>query len=97
MAQTIYTNSLADCTAFAALFHNTCSSGSEAANVAVLAGEEVDCSATGPNCVDSGTREENEKCKYTRKLCVACSQVDSTVWLRVQGNGLPLNCFYGFT
>ena len=93
----IYTGTFEDCKTFASKFHNTCTTGA-AENVAVLAGATVKCSATGPNCVDSGTRASGtEGCEYTRKLCVQCEEINSVTWLRVQGNGLPLNCFYGST
>ena len=59
MAQKIYKTDLDECKLFAGIFHNTCTTGTVADNVAVLAGEEVACTATGPYCVDSGTRAAN--------------------------------------
>ena len=77
------------------MFHNTGCTANEA-NVAVLAGTDVSCTNTGPYCVDSGERTGDYDCQYTRKLCVKCTEdAGSVVRLKVQGNGLPVNCFYG--
>ena len=99
---TIYTDSKADCDAFALLFKNTCADSETelADNVALLAGTEKSCTFTGPECVDSGERasDTNKDCTYTRKVCARCEEDVDTggVRFKIQSNGLPLNCFYGF-
>lgn len=109
MSRKIYTSSLADCQAFANLFSNTCLTNTIAANVASLPSSEVSCLVTGPYCTDSGIREaDTEKCVFERKLCAQCTGGDvitnqdgstsaSVVEIRIQSNGLPKNCFYGFS
>lgn len=80
-------------------------SGTRAGNVAVLAGQTVECAYTGDYCVDSGERTSGAgsyDCTYIRKLCVECvTETDSggrptgATKVHVQGNGLPVNCFTG--
>ncbi len=61
-----------------------------------LASETISCVNTGPFCVSSGQRVKNNECTYARKLCVTCTKPDvGAVKIRVMGNGLPKNCFYG--
>ena len=100
MSDTIYSSSLADCKKFAKLFSNTCSDNVAASNIIFLTGKTIKCDNTGPNCVDAGSRvADSTACSYDRKLCVSCTQVGGDkgpVWIRVQSNGLPESCFWGF-
>ena len=62
----------------------------------MLAGKDITCDYTGPNCVDSGTRTAStEDCTFSRKLCVRCEGDGNNARIKVQSNGLPRHCFYG--
>lgn len=104
--QEIFDDTLAQCEAFAAKFARTCDGTSVATNVAIMAGTDVTCTSTGPNCVDSRVDQTDNgdgtvTCTYTRKLCAICEEINNVdgtlqeIRLRVQSNGLPQNCFYG--
>ena len=99
-----YGSTLTDCNSFASLFSNTCTINDLGVNVAAtniifLTPKTIQCEDTGPNCVDAGSRQQDSvKCDFDRKLCISCTQPDASgpVCIRVQSNGLPESCFWGF-
>ncbi len=87
-----YTNTLADCNAFAALFDNTCNISATPTTVALTTKQTVSCSNVG-KCTTSGTLS-GTTCSWSRQLCVTCSSVSDVTYIRVQTNSLPNHCTY---
>ena len=90
---------LADCTAFAELFDNTCdTSAGFLDDFANHAGAEMSCVGT-MSCPDGSGEadyDSSNPCTWTRKLCVTCEE-DSTsgeVYISVQTNNLPNHCIH---
>ena len=58
----------------------------------------IDVSCTGvmrcPGSSGSATYTSSSPCTYERKLCVSCYEENSTVYIKVQSNGLPNHCFH---
>lgn len=85
-----YTNTLADCQAFAKKFENTCTSTTAVAFKDVPEVDKV-CSEYG-SC-STGT-EAGGKCTFKRKLCVTCREdANKVVKIRTQTNGRPSHCY----
>ena len=90
---------LSDCLAVAAMFDNTCgSTSSPLTSITNHTGQEVACTGTMrcPGGSTSSTYTSDNKCKWSRKLCVTCSTTSAgVVQIRVQTNSLPNHCFQG--
>ena len=76
-----YSSSLTDCYKFAALFDNTCTSTSTSySSVSAIPTKTVTCSTMVGEC--AGTTS-GSYCSWSRALCVTCSSVSGTVYIRV--------------
>ncbi len=72
------------------MFANTCAGPTAAATVAALTAAPHTCDNVGL-CVGTLT---GSSCAWNRKLCVSCTDVSGTIYVRVQSNGLPNHCYY---
>ena len=91
---------MADCLAVAAKFDNTCdvTANTPLTTFSSHAGSIMSCTGTMrcPGGSTSSTYTSDNKCKWSRKLCVTCSTTSAgVVQIRVQTNSLPNHCFQG--
>ena len=89
-ASVSYTNSLADCQAFAATFDNTCDPTAPAVDFASVPTEDFTCNSNVNLCNGAAA---GSSCTWKRKLCVTCSDVSGVVYIRVQSNSMPNHCY----
>lgn len=81
-----YTNSYADCLAFALQFDNTCSDQTTATSFSSIPTKMMTCQLDRGVCPSHGTTS-GSTCTFTRKLCVTCRNNNGLVKIRVQTDG----------
>ena len=93
--------SLSDCTNFANLFDNTCTSGSTfSGSRGGWAAEVLTCSISGSlqsgqpttfRKVGDGT--QSTSANHRQKMCVSCRDDGGTIKIKVQSNTYPSHCY----
>lgn len=89
-----YSQSLADCNAFAGLFANTCSGVAlETGSLSTATGVEFTCTGDLSICAGDDTKTKKKTCSHNQVLCVTCADAEGEVRIRVQSNSLPNHCW----
>lgn len=93
-----YTQTLADCNAFAALWGNTCTGNTAVTGSTILTDSNyttLTCTGDATWCVGKDMDEDttSASCAHNTWTCVTCVTTNSIVMIRVQSNNMPNICW----